>query len=238
MTPFRSRHACARESERKPHGNAEESRMRVHVVVSGLLVAAVIAFSGSVDAQPKGKRGAQPGVCNVKEQLAALESDRSNVFGPAFYITRAKTQLKEFKKSILEIMDKDGIIPGGTSPDAAPLRKQFVEYADVDKDLADFDELLKSSVIANNPDCKKCVLKTILGYVNVLGYKIVSEEALAEIKTSKVVDFKKQVELYSQLKANPISGDSTTADDYRLSIERVFLDTLPGSVSVKGGWNK
>jgi hypothetical protein len=133
-------------------------------------------------------------------------------------------------------MDKDGIIPTASSPDVASLRKQFVEYADVDKDLLDFDELLKSSVIANNPDCKRCVLRTVLGYVNALGYLIISEEALAEVRANKSIpQLKKQVDLYNQLKSNPISDTSTTADDFRLSIERVFLDTLPGS---RGSWNK
>lgn len=196
--------------------------MKRCIVALGSFAIVALILLGRADAQNP-KRTAD-WTCNIKERVRQLETDTSNVFGPGLYIGQAKRQLKEFNRTILTIPERDGVLPKNNPTEANRLLAHFKSYADIESDLNEFDELLRGVVIANDQNCKKCVLKSVYLYFTSLGYTVMSEDWLSQLRAIKDFSkFKVKMKIYKEIK--DAAGDSSEdAQNWKISILNLLDD--------------
>jgi hypothetical protein len=198
-------------------------RYILDLVAVGSLIVLAMTIIGPVGAQNP-KRPSEAASCNIKEKVKLLETDTSNVFGPSLYIGQAKRQLKEFNRTILAMPERDGVLPKNNPTEAQRLLAHFKSYADIDSDLAEFDELLRGVVIANDPFCRKCVLKSVYVNFTALGYLVMSEDWLSGLRTHKDFSkFKLKMTIYKQIK-DSAGENSEEAQSWKIGILNLLDD--------------
>lgn len=200
----------------KGTGREQEMKMRRCIAVAGFLMAALAVLASPVNAQPQS--------CNVDDKVTAMEKESESASGPGLYIRGARRTLASFKKNILELKDKHGVLPAITPADTARIRKKIEDYANVDKDNEELTELLRDIVGGQNRLCLKCVQWPTWKVFLDAEYPFVTAAILDQMK-SREKAFANLKNAAAGLKdASGGGGDETTAlkDGFRLRIRRIL----------------
>jgi hypothetical protein len=197
----------------------QEVKMRRHVAIAGLLIAGSVVSTGPANAQMQS--------CNVDEKVAAMEKESESASGPGLYIRGARRTLTSFKKNILELKDKHGVlppVPPMTAADQTRIKAKIDDYANVDKDNAELTELLRDIVGGQSKLCLRCVQWPTWKVFQDAEYPFVTASILDQMKSRERAFANLKQAAVGLKDAAAGGGDESTAlkDGFRLRIRRIL----------------